>query len=453
MRRGTAYGKMRPTRETIPVNLIADGRTALVVGYGKVGQRKERFLRECGVAVTVVSPDVKGSAGSGGGTEFVGRRFEPGDCKGMFVAFACTDDKHVNRAVLEDARRHGVPCCCADMNWADGDFTTPAVARFCGVTVAVSTNGASCANAKELRREISGFLESRTEGRIIVLGTNDAILPTDRRAAYHLPPEARLEMAKLLYGLKGVEGLVVLNTCNRVEVVIHGNVDVGTVKRLMRFHRLDESEYFTIEDAEAFRHIVKVTAGLESAWTGEFHVVSQVKGALEESAAAGMLSGRLKGFFDDVLHAAKVVRHAIGDLLDVVEVEETAVRYLASKLDLGTARIAVLGGGAVGSAVMDLLKGRNVTVVHHGEALPPCDALVCALSSPEPAVTEAVPGRVVVDLGMPPNCAPCVGAVSLDDLKNWRRKETGAIDKAMMRANAVIAAALVDMEEAGRGFK
>ncbi|MBP5205839.1 MAG: bifunctional precorrin-2 dehydrogenase/sirohydrochlorin ferrochelatase, partial [Bacteroidales bacterium] len=168
---------MRPIRDTIPVNLIADSRPALIVGYGKVGQRKERFLKECGAPVTVVSPDVKDSDGAERATRFVGRTFRPGDCKGKILVFACTDDKHVNKAVLEDARRHGVPCCCADMNWADGDFTTPAVVRSGGATVAVSTSGASCMSAKELRRAIGGFLESRAEGRIVVLGTNDAMLP------------------------------------------------------------------------------------------------------------------------------------------------------------------------------------------------------------------------------------------------------------------------------------
>ena len=439
---------MRPIRNTLPVNLIADARPALVVGYGKVGQRKVKFLRECGVRVTVVAPDAEPDDG---GTLFLRRPFAPGDCKGAFVVFACTDDKHVNRAVLEEARREGVPCCCADLNWAEGDFTTPAVVRAAGATVAVSTNGASCANAKELRRSIGEFLLSRDEERILVLGTTDTILPADRRAAYHLPPEARREMAQLLYGMKGVEGLVVLNTCNRVEVAVHGSVAVESVKRLMRFHRLAENEYFILEGDEALRHLVKVTAGLESAWVGEFHVVSQVKEALEASAAAGMLSGRLKGFFDDVLRVSRDVRHAIGDCLDVKEVEESAVDYLAAHLDLSSASIVVLGGGTVGSAVAKLLAGRHVTVVHHGEALPPCDALVCALSAAAPVVTEAVPGRLVVDLGMPPNCTPSVGAVSLDDLKNWRRAETGALDEALKRAEAVIAAAIAERKEQKNG--
>lgn len=433
---------MRPVRDTLPVNLIADGRAALIVGYGKVGQRKERFLRACGIRAVVISPDVEDSVCADGSVTFIGRAFAEGDCKGRFVVFACTDDKHVNRAVLEDARRNGVPCCCSDMNWADGDFTTPAVVRADGALVAVSTNGASCANAKELRKSIGEFLEGRANDRIAVLGTSDRNLSAERRAAYHLSPEARREMVRFLYEVKGVEGLVVLSTCNRVEVAMHGSVNLDFVKRLMRFHRLAESEYFLLEGDAAFRHLVKVTAGLESAWAGEFHVVSQVKDAVDEAAAAGVLSGRLKGFFDDVLCVSREVRHAVADLLEVKEIEETAVEYLAAKLDLATARIVVLGAGSVGKGVAGLLKGRNVSLIHHGEDVPPCDALVCALAADDPVVTAHEEGRLVLDLGMPPNCAPGVGAVTLDDLKNWRRAQTGALDEAMARAEAVIAAHL-----------
>lgn len=433
---------MRPVRDTIPVNLICDGRPALVVGYGKVGQRKRKFLMACGVSVKVIAPDAIPPDDGAVPAGHLKRRFRAGDCRGAFVVFACTGDKHVNRAVLEDARRHNVPCCCADQNWADADFTTPAVARGLGATVAVSTNGASCASAKELRRSLESFLAGRESGKVVVVGTSDGYTSSDRRAAFHLLPDARREMLRLLYGIKGVEGVAVLNTCSRVEVALYGNVDVELVKRLMHFHHLREGEYFILEGADAFRHVVMVTAGLKSAWAGEFHVVSQVKDALDESLECGMLDGRLKGFFDCALHAAKKVRKAVSGMLEVREIESTAVDYIASRIDLASARVVVLGSGKIGSAVAGMLKGRNVKMVHHGEKIPHCDALICALSAQKPVVTRPRKGCVVVDLGMPPNCTPASGAVSLDEIKNWRRAQTGAIDAAISRAESVIASEL-----------
>jgi hypothetical protein len=39
----------------------------------------------------------------------------------------------------------------------------------------------------------------------------------------------------------------------------------------------------------------------------------------------GMLDGRLKGFFDDALRTAKKVRRAVEGMLEVKEIESTAV--------------------------------------------------------------------------------------------------------------------------------
>jgi glutamyl-tRNA reductase len=254
-----------------------------------------------------------------------------------------------------------------------------------------------------------------------------------------MSPEARKEMVRFLYDIKGVEDLVVLNTCSRVEVALYGNVNVELVKRLMHFHRLSENEYFILRGEDAFRHVVMVTAGLKSAWAGEFHVVSQVKAALEESNSMGMLDGRLKGFFDDALCTVKKVRRAVSGMLEVKEIESTAIDYLSKKMDISTSKVVILGSGSIGTAVARLLKGGNVKIVHHDEIIPQCDALICALSSKEPVV-KVKPNKncMVLDLGMPPNCMPEVGAVSLDDLKNWRRAETGAIDEAMLKAQKII---------------
>lgn len=98
---------MRPSIHTVPVNLVADGRPALVVGYGKVGRRKAGFLADCGVGVVVVSPDCESLERDG--ISFVGREFSDGDCVGKMVVFACTSDKHVNRRILDAARMVGVP--------------------------------------------------------------------------------------------------------------------------------------------------------------------------------------------------------------------------------------------------------------------------------------------------------------------------------------------------------
>ena len=47
----------RPRRQTVPINLILDGRPALVVGGGQVGRRKVMSLLDAGASVERVCPD------------------------------------------------------------------------------------------------------------------------------------------------------------------------------------------------------------------------------------------------------------------------------------------------------------------------------------------------------------------------------------------------------------
>ena len=119
----------RPRRQTVPINLILDGRPALVVGGGQVGRRKVMSLLDAGAGVELVCPEAVeelSELAAAGRIGWTRREWRAGDAAGHLLVFACTDDKHVNRAVLDDARAAHVPCCCADLNWADGDFTTPA---------------------------------------------------------------------------------------------------------------------------------------------------------------------------------------------------------------------------------------------------------------------------------------------------------------------------------------
>ena len=164
---------MRPVRKTFPANLLIEGATALVVGGGRVGLRKTKALLEAGAAVRLVCPEAVADFDELP-VERVTRCFVPDDVAGCRLVFACTDDKHTNRAVLAAARAKGVACCCADGNWAEGDFIVPATLRMEGLTLAVSTDGRSCRTAKEVREGLARSLARVSPGVLYVLGVEEA---------------------------------------------------------------------------------------------------------------------------------------------------------------------------------------------------------------------------------------------------------------------------------------
>ena len=474
----------RPVRKTIPLNLIVDGRAALVVGGGQVGLRKVRGLLDAGATVELVCPEAVAElaerAQQEDGLVWTRREYRTGDAAGHLLVFACTDDKHVNRAILDDARKAHVPCCCADMNWPDGDFTTPATARVGDLLLAVSTSGQSCRSARDVRDELVAGLVGRDDLQLTVLGTSDALLPSRRRAPLHLPTEERNALGQLVTRVKGVREFFILNTCNRVELAIVAPPDdtvVALLKRLTGLDRLSEGEYFALTGFEAFRHLVRVCAGLDSSLLGEFHVVSQMKDAFAEADAKKWIGPVLRFTADETLRVAKLVRHAVEGLLHVAEIDQVAVRYLSvhGGLDAGT-HVVVVGTGHVGSGVVQQLveKGVRLTWVYHNripdlsddgmkglvglkaldelpEALKDADIVLTAVDSSKPVVTAAMADAIanrnvlMVDLGLPRNidpfyddCGHGITVADLDDLKLWHRVKTGTLNEVLSRADAII---------------
>jgi len=81
------------------------------------------------------------------------RAFRPADLRGAFLAFAATDDRHVNHAVMLAARRLGIPVNVADAR-DECSFILPARITRGNIQIAVSTSGESPRAAAALRRKI-----------------------------------------------------------------------------------------------------------------------------------------------------------------------------------------------------------------------------------------------------------------------------------------------------------
>jgi siroheme synthase-like protein len=85
--------------------------------------------------------------------EIYNRPYEYGDLEGADLAFAATDSRVVNAAVVREARERGVCINVADRP-SEGDFAVPSTLRRGGLQIAVSTGGASPALARRIRGEL-----------------------------------------------------------------------------------------------------------------------------------------------------------------------------------------------------------------------------------------------------------------------------------------------------------
>jgi precorrin-2 dehydrogenase/sirohydrochlorin ferrochelatase len=155
-----------------PIGLQIEGRSCLVVGGGRVAERKARGLIECGAKVTVISPELTPGLTTllgEGVLHWEARGYRGGDSTGFFLVMAATDDPEVQDQVQADALRGQTLLNVADVP-EKCNFILPALVRRGGLTVAISTSGKSPALAKKLRQEIEGWLVPQYEIVVEALG-------------------------------------------------------------------------------------------------------------------------------------------------------------------------------------------------------------------------------------------------------------------------------------------
>lgn len=150
-----------------PVLLDLVGKPCVIVGGGRVAERKVEGLLESGAIVTVISPTL---------TDRLAQRAERGEivvrCHPYvaillaelrpLLVFAATNDSSVNRQVINDAHTIGALVDAVDAD-NERDFSTMASIRHGAITVGISTDGASPALTKHLRSRLDGLIGSEYE--------------------------------------------------------------------------------------------------------------------------------------------------------------------------------------------------------------------------------------------------------------------------------------------------
>jgi precorrin-2 dehydrogenase/sirohydrochlorin ferrochelatase len=149
-----------------PMFLKLEGRPALVVGAGRVGEAKIRSLLRAGACVRVVAPvataRVRAWAGAGR-IAWAARPFVADDLHDVFLAVVATPSVALNDRIAALARRRHIFVNVVD-DPERCDFYYPAVVRRGPLTLAISTEGRSPAFARRLRRHLD-WPGSRPRGR------------------------------------------------------------------------------------------------------------------------------------------------------------------------------------------------------------------------------------------------------------------------------------------------
>lgn len=295
-----------------------------------------------------------------------------------------------------------------------------------------------------------------------MIGMDHSLAGIEVREKFSFTKKQAGELMEKWKGCPGVYGIVLLSTCNRVEIYVNSEKeDLDLCGMLCEEKWADRAEYGSLfcvrEGAEAVRHLFEMTAGLCSMIIGEDQILTQVKDALSFAREKYMADKVLEVLFRRAVTTAKEIK--AGGFLhraDLSAAGEAIAGLKKKNMALEGKECLVIGNGIMGRLTAQTLlgEGAKVTVTvrqyHRGivdipegavridygkryEILPECDYVFSATSSPNVTLTRDALERcglrkeqVYVDLAVPRDIDPSVREldyVTLYDLDDFSRQE------------------------------
>src|SRR6266478_4050282 len=292
------------------------------------------------------------------------------------------------------------------------------------------------------------------------------------------------DRARILKSRGQLNEIVLLSTCNRVEIYTVTERPTTDIKSLIQLlssepRKLDDQIYVH-EDAAAVRHLLRVTAGLDSMVLGETEITGQIKNAYEIARNAGLTGRVLNRLFQRAFQVTKEIRTRTGIGRGTVSIKSTAVE-LIGKTDLSQQSIMVLGAGEMAENCVRLLvkKGAQSIFISNrsfdraldlatrcgGEAvcfgyclfeMRDVDVVIAATSSAETLlgrddVENLMKARrnrplSLIDLSVPRNIDPAVRGLervslhNIDDLEAVARRGVDARERELAACHKIIEA-------------
>ena len=259
--------------------------------------------------------------------------------------------------------------------------------------------------------------------------------------------------------------LLILATCNRTEVYVASDRDIGEAELvryvcdLARQNYEDFAKFFYFKSGdEVAHHVMNVCAGLDSVAVGEDQILHQIGRAYETALKFGATGNSLNKLFQGAIHTTKRIKTETNLSKLSCNIPFLAMKQVQHSFDdLENRTVYIVGLGEMGSLMLKYVQENTTKIFASSrtfanaqkfadvltpvkfedryQVLGQCDVVILCSACQEPIVTkkdfaEAVGGadankaaRLVIDLGSPRNAEASIGElpgvqyVCVDDLE------------------------------------
>ena len=207
---------------------------------------------------------------------------------------------------------------------------------------------------------------------LLCLGLNHQTAPVDVRERFAVSAEKLGEASHDISKLSGLSEVVVLSTCNRMEVYALAN-ELQTAETSIKqylagdteFAAEDEGHFYKKEKDDAARHLCRVVSGLDSMVLGETEIFGQVKQAYTKALQSAATGGVLNKLFQKSFSVGKKVRTQTTIQGGQTSVGSVAVD-LAEKIfgNLKSSQVLIIGAGEMSRLTAQRMMERGAKKIY-----------------------------------------------------------------------------------------
>ena len=205
-----------------------------------------------------------------------------------------------------------------------------------------------------------------------LISINYKIAPLNIREKFYFDNSEKIVFNNLLKKKVGVEGLIIISTCNRTEIYFEFENHIGQEKKFLHSIVKELVEFKGYKDSlspylnnvtgsyDVANHLFRLVSGLESMIIGEFQIVEQLKDSYYFSKKHKMLGPILGRMIQKSLETGKYIRTNTDIGRGAVSVSYAAVEQITKKYDLSESNFLCVGLGETSKLSIRHLHQKNI---------------------------------------------------------------------------------------------
>ncbi len=152
---------------------------------------------------------------------------------------------------------------------------------------------------------------------------------------------------------QGIDGLLVISTCNRTELHGFAQHPFQLIQLLCEYSEGSVEEFqevgYVYKNYEAIDHLFKVGAGLDSQILGDFEIIGQIKHSFYRSKKYGLTNHFLERLCNSIIQASKRVKNETEISSGATSVAFASVQYILNNVpEIANKNILLFGTGKIG---------------------------------------------------------------------------------------------------------